>query len=786
MKFIKRICLVLLAVCLVVTPVSLQGLAEQAPAEDYQPISIDNEFYSLSVSEEDGRFTLTNKKTGALIHSYPDGVEDDRSMKNAGRLRVRSALFVKLFDKNTQATTDLYSITDSVNEGGMKVTKHEKEYIVEYHFIADDVTVPVHYTLDGERLVVSVLPEEVRENGSALLMDISIHPYFFSGTTTDTGYLLVPDGSGALIDFNNQKYNLTPYKQKVYGEDLSLFRYSSVEYTQPVLMPVFGVGKTGTIVQEEANDEETFDEGTAGDGAVTEGDASGETGAEGIETGGEETGEQESGEPTIDTTNAGMLLGIITGGAGDAYVNANSGIDIVSYNGAYASFTLLAKDIRSYEDDNRLDVDIYPETRNDCKLLQVTYLLYSGENTSYADMAGMYRDYLVETYGLTRIQDNSYPLYLDLYMSTMRNKSMLGVPYLGVETLTTFKQAQAIVEQLHKNNIPVVARLNNWSDQTVRGKVLSGSGMLWSVGSKKDLQALKKTLEDKGGALYLNANISEVYKRGVFNQFFDYAKNMRKATIEYQEFNISTNFKEDSHHYLLSLDSILKYTETFGNSVSKLGFDTIGIDGLSNMFTDYGASSASLTATARAYAQAAAKLKERGMRVALSGGNQYALGSAALILDLPSSDSMFEICDESVPFYAIALHGYIPYAIEPVNASSEIDKAYLQTLETGSGLYFQWMQADAEKVRYSRNDNLYNANAGVWMESAISHYEDYASFMAGKQSLTITAHERLTADVVRTGYEDGSYVVVNYGNTVYEKDGLRVEAMSYAFGKDVV
>ena len=778
MRFMKRICLVLLAVCLIITPVSLQSLAEQAPEEDYQPISIDNEFYSLSISEEDGRFTLTNKKTGALIHSYPDGVEDDRTMKNAGRLRVRSAVFVTLFDKNTQATTNLYSITDSVNEGGMKVTKYEKEYIVEYHFTADDVIVPVHYTLDGERLVVSVLPEEIKESGSALLMDISIHPYFFSGTTTDVGYLLVPDGSGALIDFNNQKYNLTPYKQKVYGDDLSVFRYSSVEYTQPVLMPVFGVGKTGTIVQEEADEEDPLDEGTTGDGsggAVTEGDASAETG-----------GEEESSEPQIDTSSAGMLLGIITGGAGDAYVNANPGIDTVSYNGAYASFNLLAKDIRSYEDDNRLDVDIYPETRNGCKLLQVTYLLHTGEDASYADMAGMYREYLVETYGLTRIQNDSYPLYLDLYMSTMRNKSMLGVPYLGVETLTTFKQAQAIIEQLHENNIPVVARLNNWSDQTVRGKVLSGSGMMWSVGSKKDLQTLKKTLEGKGGSLYLNANISEVYKRGLFNQFFDYAKNMRKATIQYQEFNIATNFKEDSYHYLLSLDSILKYTETFGKSVSKLGFDTIGIDGLSNMFTDYGASNASMTTTALTYAQAAAKLKESGMRVALSGGNQYALGSAALILDLPSSDSMFEICDEAVPFYAIALHGYVPFAIEPVNASSEIDKAYLQTLETGSGLYFQWMQADAEKVRYSRNDDLYNANAGVWIESAISHYQDYASFMVGKQSLTITAHERLTADVVRTTYEDGSYVVVNYGDTVYEKDGLRVEAMSYAFGKDVV
>ncbi len=737
MKYLKCLCFVLLAVCLSVTPVRFQSLAEpQEAGEGYQPLSIDNAYYSLSVSEEDGRFTLTDKQTGACIHSYPDGVEDDRSMKNAGRLRVRSALFVTLFDKNTQATVDLFSLTDSVNNGGMTVSRNEKEYVVRYHFTANDVTIPVHYTLDGGRLVVAVLPEEIQENGSALLKEIAIHPYFYSGTTTDDGYLLVPDGSGALIRFNNQKYNLAAYKQKVYGEDLSLFRYSSVEYTQPVLMPIFGIGR------------------------------------------------ESAGGEADKNASPGMLLGVVTGGAGDAYINASPGIGTVSYNGAYPSFDLLPRDIRSYEDDNRLDVDIYPETRSDVKLLEVTYLLRTGGDTSYAAMAGMYREYLVETYGLTRIQDDSYPLYLDLYMSTMRNKSLLGVPYLGVETLTTFKQAQSIVERLQEQDIPVVARLNNWSDQTVRGKVLNRSSLLPSVGSKADLLSLKETLENRGGALYLSGNLSEIYQRGIFNQFYDYAENMRNAVIEYQEFNLATNFKEDSHHYLLSLDSILKYTAAFGKSVSKLGFQTIGIDGLSNMFTDYSSPNPSMTTTADAYAQAAASLKESGMRVALSGGSQYALGSAALILDLPGSDSLFEICDETVPFYAIALHGYIPFALEPINAAAEPARAFLQTLETGSGLYFRWMQADAEKVRYSRNDDLYSASADVWMESAIAHYKEYAAFMAGKQSLTITNHERLRGDVVRTTYEDGSYVAVNYGDTVYNGQGLRIEAMSYVTGKE--
>ena len=721
-KAARRLCSLLLAAVLLCVPAHVS--AGEEPAGSYMPLSIDNEYYALSVSEEDGRVTLTDKQTGKQLHSYPEGTADDSSMKRAARMQVRSALHVELFDSVNQAKTTLYSLSDSVNREGMTIRRLEKEIVVDYRFPDGEVTVPVHYTLDGSRLVVSILPDEVTEDSTYLLMNVTVHPYFFCGTAAEEGYLLVPDGSGALIRFNNQKYTSSPYKQKVYGIDLSNFRYSDVEYAYDVRMPVFGIGKAD-----------------------------------------------------------GMAMGIITAGAGDAYVEANPGISNISYNGAYASFNLMGQDLRSYAEDNRTDMDVFPEGRNGLELLQITYLIQTGGDTGYAAMAQMYRDYLVDTYDLNRITDNGYPLYLDIYAATMRNKSFLGVPYLGVETLTTFSQAEAMVKELQEAGAAVTVRLNNWSDQTVRGKALTGSSILGSAGSKKSLLSLKSTVE-KSGALYLNGNLSEIYQPGLFGRFYMLAENMRNAVIDYQEFDLATNLLKDSFHYLLKTKKIAPYTQKFGASLKKWGFDTVAVEGLNNMYTDYSDENASMTATSDAYAAAIKKLAESGMRVAVDGGNQYALGQTSMIWDLPSGDSMYEVCDQAVPFFAIALHGYVPFTLEPVNASAEPQKALLQTLETGCGLYFRWMEAEAGKVMYSRNDDLYNAQAANWMDTAKGTYAEYAAFMKGKQALLITDHTYLTADVTRTVYEDGSFVIVNYGDTAYTADGVTVEPLSYATGKE--
>ena len=52
--------------------------------------------------------------------------------------------------------------------------------------------------------------------------------------------------------------------------------------------------------------------------------------------------------------------------------------------------------------------------------------------------------------------------------------------------------------------------------------------------------------------------------------------------------------------------------------------------------------------------------------------------------------------------------------------------------------------------------------------------------MDGLNQQRIVSHEKLTAHVAVTGYEDGSKVYVNYGSEDYTVDGVNIPARDYA------
>ena len=83
-RFVKLTVVCMIFICILVVPVSVSGNASKNESESgYKAISVDNDYYRLNVNEEDGRFTLFKKRNGHQIHSYPDGLDEDRSMKNA-------------------------------------------------------------------------------------------------------------------------------------------------------------------------------------------------------------------------------------------------------------------------------------------------------------------------------------------------------------------------------------------------------------------------------------------------------------------------------------------------------------------------------------------------------------------------------------------------------------------------------------------------------------------------------------------------------------------------------
>lgn len=65
--------------------------------------------------------------------------------------------------------------------------------------------IPIEYTLRDDSLKVTIGADRIEEVGGIQIGTIDLLPFFGAGSMEDSGYLFVPSGSGAIIQFNNGK-----------------------------------------------------------------------------------------------------------------------------------------------------------------------------------------------------------------------------------------------------------------------------------------------------------------------------------------------------------------------------------------------------------------------------------------------------------------------------------------------------------------------------------------------------------------------------------------------------
>ncbi|NCU27531.1 hypothetical protein EOM86_12585, partial [Candidatus Nomurabacteria bacterium] len=108
--------------------------------------------------------------------------------------------------------------------------------------------IPLEYSLKGTSLVVGLNTADLEYESSMPIHQIKLLQYFHAGSHEDKGYILVPDGSGSLIYFNNGKTNATPFSMKIYGQDHGSKLLQNNQVDEAARLPVFGIRNGGTSV----------------------------------------------------------------------------------------------------------------------------------------------------------------------------------------------------------------------------------------------------------------------------------------------------------------------------------------------------------------------------------------------------------------------------------------------------------------------------------------------------------------------------------------------------------
>ncbi|MBB6673566.1 DUF5696 domain-containing protein [Cohnella nanjingensis] len=594
--------------------------------------------------------------------------------------------------------------------------------------------IPIEYRLDGGSLVVTVPAGQIKESKGYQIRSLELLNFFGAAGTNEQGYMLVPDGSGSLIDLNNGKFKEEVYVQRVYGDDENLNSRRRGQVAESARLPVFGL--------------------KSGDAA---------------------------------------WLAVIEKGDGIASIQADVSGRQNAYNHVYASFQLRGEDWLDIYKGNTVDsVKLLTDSRYEGDL-QVRYSFLSDGDANYSGMAKRYREKLVQDGVLKPLAVGpNLPFYLDVLGAVDKRKSFLGIPYKGMVPMTTFEQAGQIADQLKSKGISnLQMRYVGWFNGGMNHKVPAHVKADADLGSKSDLKKLADRLQSMGGKLYPDVAFQHVLRDDRnFKPASDAARFVTREQAMLSPidrgFSAMNNLRGD--FYLLSPAKLPYFVDRFIDGYKRYGLDAVSLRDLGDLLhADYRVSRVVFRDTAKnVVTEQLDKLKAQYPNLLLTGGNAYALRYADQLVNVPMGSSGFNIADQTIPFYEMVLHGYKEYAGSPINLDDEQDTAdhLLRSIEYGAAPHFMWTYESSSRLKFTPYDAMFSTHYADGLDSAADMYAKANKELAGLQSRTIVEHIQHEPGVAEVRYDNGTSVYVNYTDKPVAINGVTIEAKNFAAGGD--
>ena len=297
--------------------------------------------------------------------------------------------------------------------------KDQEMFNYEADSVASTYAVAVEYKLTDTGLIATILANSIKESNSHdyPICKVDLLPYFTSETYEITkgeehygtnGVMVVPDGSGAVIELNNGKTDYAQYSKKIYSTDLAFGYQVKQTEQEDILLPMYAI-TSDTILDTENN---TLQNGYA-------------------------------------------VIARVTKGAAQGIINANVSRYYDSYNKIYFSITLresqavkigtgyYAKDITKFTD-NFCQCDFVAE-------YDILTATADKPSYSYSDIAKEYQKMLLADGIISKdVVDTTDNTVVNVQLLGVYDykDNFLGIVYRGHDTLTTFSQAVDVLKTL--------------------------------------------------------------------------------------------------------------------------------------------------------------------------------------------------------------------------------------------------------------------------------------------------------------------------------------------------
>lgn len=722
---------------------------EAAPADDEEkPVTEDealaamtekakNDALTLYVNEETCVFAVKNNKSGYIWWSTPYDYESDPIAGNVQKNLMASTVTFRALDveTNTLLNTTTLSKEASVNKKTFYVEDIDNGVKFTYEFVGQNLSIPVSVVLDGDMVRIRVYTDEINEKledaddiKNYKLVTMNLVQSFGAGRSDEDGYIFVPDGSGAVINFNNGKTSTQVYRSKVYGEDLAVSKITMPNKTEQTYLPVLGIVKN---------------------------------------VGGKNE----------------AVLGVVTEGDAYAYVNASvNGQATTSINSAWFSFEFRATD--TYTMGTRTPLTVFQSGDVRIDDIEVCYHIMSDNELGLADLAETYRNYLMNEKNLhNQSMEDSNALYVTTVGGTVKKQSVLGFPVDMQTVATSYKQAQEILEKLTALGVDEIKLVyNNFNDTGVRGRISTGVDYSNKLGGKNDFADLQAYCGNRNYDLYPSVDFMEFNESGNGYSFtLNSAKRITNAYATQTDFELAYGTPDTEVKPHWTILSPYYWPDIFTklvNSFSAEGINTISLNqATKTLYSDFGRRNADgkehilRTDAIKLLTDGYQKLNDAGISIIAQECNAYALPYVSAITNIPLYSSNYDLFDYDVPFYQMVIHGVIPYSSKAINASSNADELLLLSLMTGSGVHYDMMYASPNDFTDCEFDSLFYTNYEGWLERAAEEYKLFNGTISSLSDKTITKYERTSEKAFSVTYSDGTVISIDIENYTYTVNG---------------
>ncbi len=672
---------------------------------------------------------------------------------------------------------------------------YTKDRMEEHHnsigFVPEDVAsthpgfiVPLEYKLTENGFTAEVDASKISYDRTAVTLEtVSILPYLNAADYNEEGYTFIPDGSGALVRFEdvasqNAANNIT---FSLYGNDNAFYSLEAKILEQATL-PVFGMK-----IKEKPYDSGFF--------AVIE--------------------------------------------SADAVASITSAHSTVNHS-IYPTFKLSAADSLTMSStstgvEGTLNVKGNGVFTDKCT---VRYFILTPENlatekgftkaydTSYVDMARCYREYLTAKGDIDKIKlaetREGTKIFLEVFGSIKVEKKVATFPVTVNEALTSFEDIKTIQAELSSLGVgPMNFILTGFANEGLSAKYPTKVKWMNSVGGKKGFDELLADAEAKG--YEISPNFDFAYSTYIFgSDNINYRKHGGKSLDKRFSMKLTYDPAWQMLAYIggivISPNSYDYAYSKFAASVEKhdiknLAVATLGSDLNSDFNEDnftYRTTSALKTMDLLAKLSGKVESSKTNYKLLVEKGNAYSIAYAEYITKAPLDSSRVANESEAVPFLGMVLHGSVVFTGEALNMEGDDDYAFLKALENGANLYFTVAYDNVEYLKtiwdYSK---FYSIRYELWRDFIVEKYAAYNKIMDSKQGYYITEHEILNSSygreegytlyrlengvekdlensrVVRVEYENGEGYFLNYNadydvTVVYNGKVFNIPALGYA------